>query len=339
MFNQGRVGPVVSVIVLTYNGRRWLTGCLDALSRQVEAPPFEIILLDNGSADGSAAFVRDAYPHVTVIETDTNLGFAGGNNVAAAAARGAWLAFLNNDTVADEHWLSSLVAASRARPEFTLFTSCLVYMDAPDIVDSAGDGYYRAGGAFKRGHGQAVNAFRQPGEVFGACGGAFMMPRAAFQALSGFDERFFMIYEDVDFSYRARLRGWRAWYVPEAIVRHAGSASLGTVSRTAVFYGQRNLEWTWIKNTPGPLLARTAFAHAVYSLAGVAHYVRMGRGAVALRGKIAALRGLPAILAERRRVQRTRTADARTVAAPMEPRWLRSKRREKAFVARRLSVP
>jgi GT2 family glycosyltransferase len=211
-------------------------------------------------------------------------------------------------------------------------------MDAPDIVDSAGDGYYRAGGAFKRGHGMTVDAFRQPDEVFGACGGAFLVPRAAFQALGGFDERFFMIYEDVDFSYRARLRGWRAWYVPESIVRHAGSASLGTLTRTAVFYGQRNLEWTWIKNTPGPLLARTALAHTVYSLAGVAHYVSIGRGAAALRGKMAALRGLPAILAERSRVQRSRTVDPQTVAGTMEPRWFRAKRREKAFVAERVSA-
>src|SRR4029078_11202045 len=88
---------------------------------------------------------------------------------------------------------------------------------------------------------------------------------------------FFMNFEDVDLSYRARLRGLRVWYAASAVVRHAGGASLGVPSADAVYYGQRNLEWVWMKNTPAGLLWRTAPAHAVYALAGVLHYVRAGR--------------------------------------------------------------
>ena len=145
-------------------------------------------------------------------------------------------------------------------------------MDDPSVVDSAGDGYLRAGGAFKHGHGGPADDFAASREVFGACGGAFMIRREAFNALGGFDPRFFMNYEDVDLSYRARLRGLRTWYAASAIVRHAGSGSLGAVSANAVFYSQRNLEWTWIKNTPPGLLASTLLPHMIYSLAGVAHY-------------------------------------------------------------------
>src|SRR4030095_5981505 len=141
----------------------------------------------------------------------------------------------------------------------------IVFLASPSTVDSAGDGYLRAGGAYKRGHGARADEFAESGEVFGACGAAFMIQRRIFEALGGFDESFFMVYEDVDLSYRARLMGHRCWYAADAIVQHAGSATLGRSSDTAIFHGQRNLEWTWIKNTPSSLLWRSGPAHLLYS--------------------------------------------------------------------------
>lgn len=326
--------PRLSVIILNYDGRRWLPACLDAVLAQRDAPSFETILVDNCSSDGSVEFLRSAYPSVRVIETGTNLGFAGGNNAGAHEAAGEWLVFLNNDTVADPHWLSSLWAAHLAHPHYTLVTSKLVFLHDASVVDSAGDGYLRAGGAFKHGHGGAAERFSESREVFGACGGAFMIAREPFEALGGFDARFFMVYEDVDLSYRARLRGHRVWYAADAIVKHAGSGSLGTISPAAVFYGQRNLEWTWLKNTPRELFAATALSHAIYSIAGVLHYIRLGLGGPALRGKWAALRAMSAVLADRRAVQATRTVDSAVVERWMEPRWLAAKRREKRFVSK-----
>jgi GT2 family glycosyltransferase len=332
------VDPLVSVVVLNFNGRKWLPGCLGALAAQRGAPPFETILVDNGSTDGSVDLVRVSWQGVRVASNSDNVGFAEGNNAGARLARGAWIAFLNNDTVAEADWLGRLHAEAAAHSECALITSRLVFLDDPSIVDSAGDGYLRAGGAFKHGHGAPAEAFAASREVFGACGGAFMIRRQAFDALGGFDPRFFMNYEDVDLSYRARLAGFRTWYAASAIVRHAGSGSLGAVSPAAVFYGQRNLEWTWIKNTPPGLLAATALPHLLYSLAGVVHYVAVGRGGAALRGKWAALRALPQVLADRRRVQASRSVDARDLARLMEPGWLAAKRREKAFAStRRLS--
>lgn len=327
--------PAASVIVLNFNGRRWLSACLDAVAAQRGAPAIEVLLVDNGSTDGSVDFVRSGWPAVRVIETGSNLGFAAGNNAGAREARGEWLVFLNNDTMAAPDWLARLLAEAAAHPECALVTSRLVFMDDEAIVDSAGDGYLRAGGAFKHGHGARADGFAVSREVFGACGGAFMIRRDAFVALGGFDPRFFMNYEDVDLSYRARLRGLRTWYAASAIVRHAGGGSLGVVSPAAVYYGQRNLEWTWIKNTPPGLLAATALSHALYSFAGVVHYVACGRGAPVLRAKWAALRELPAVLAERRRIQATRTATAADLEPFLERNWLAAKRREKAFAAGR----
>lgn len=327
--------PAISVVILNYNGRSWLAGCLDALANQRAAPPFETLVIDNGSVDDSVNFVRTHYPRVQVVETGRNLGFAAGNNAGVRKAHSEWLVFLNNDTVPEADWMSRLWNAQQEHAECALITSRLVFMDDPSIVDSAGDGYVRAGGAFKHGHGAPAASFAVSREVFGACGGAFMVRRADFDVLGGFDERFFMLYEDVDLSYRARLRGLRVWYAADAIVRHAVSASLGTVSPAAVFYGQRNLEWTWIKNTPGRLLISTALAHLIYSAAGVLHYARLGLAGPALRGKWAALRALPQVLRDRASVQAARTADASDLEPLMESSWLAAKRREKAFVSSR----
>ena len=321
----------ISVVILNYNGRPWLAGCLDALASQLRAPAFETIVVDNGSDDGSAAWARTTYPWVRLVELPDNRGFAGGNNAGARHARGEWLAFLNNDTVAETDWLARLWSAAAARPEFALITSRLVFLDDPARIDSAGDGYLRAGGAFKHGHGAPAAGFADSREVFGACGGGFMIRREVFEALGGFDERFFMIYEDVDLSYRARLTGRRVWYAADAIVRHAGSGSIGVLSAATVFYGQRNMEWTWLKNTPWRLLMATAIPHAIYSAAGVLYYIRAGRGGAALRGKIAALADMGAVLKARRAVH----ISARTLSPPidalMERRWLAAKRREKRF--------
>lgn len=324
--------PVLSVIVLNYNGRAWLGPCLTALATQGRAPAFEVLLADNGSTDGSIDFVRERFPLAVIVENGRNLGFAAGNNAAARAARGAVLVFLNNDTVPAPDWLARLYGVYSSVVQPALVTSKIVRLDRPEIIDSAGDGYLRAGGAFKHGHGEGAGTAGMTREVFGACGAAFMIGRDLFERLGGFDERFFMVYEDVDLSYRARLAGARCFVAADASVRHAGSATLGTLSASAVYHGQRNLEWTWIKNTPRSLLIRSLPSHVVYSLAGVAHYVLNGRGLSAIGGKAAALIGLPRVLAERRAIQQTRAVDDRALERVMTKGWLSLKRREKRFL-------
>lgn len=328
--------PVMSVIVVNYNGRRWLDGCLAALEAQRGAPAFEVLVVDNGSTDGSAERTGAG---ARVYLARQNLGFAGGNNAGARLAHGAILAFLNNDTVPAPDWLACLHKAFVDRPDYSLITSRILFLHDPSTVDSAGDGYLRAGGAFKHGYGAAASLQQGSREVFGACGAAFAIHRDLFLQLGGFDESFFMVYEDVDLSYRARLMGHRCWYAAEATVLHAGSGTLGVASADAVFYGQRNLEWTWLKNTPAGLLIRTIGPHVVYSLAGLAHYARTGRLLPALRGKWAALAALGSILKARRDVQARATAEAGSVEALMERRWLARKRLEKAARRRDLTGP
>ena len=321
--------PHISVIVLNYNGRQWLKPCLDALAAQREAAPFEVIVVDNASSDGSADYVREYFPDVRVHDAGGNLGFSGGNNEGAKRARGRLLVFLNNDTVVMPDWLHNLTSTLDARPDFGFATSRIVFAEAPERIDSAGEGYLFAGGAFKRGYGQQAEQFAEPGEVFGACGCAMAMRRELFESVGGFDPSFFIFYEDVDLSYRAQLVGARCWYAADAVVRHAGSGTMGRLSARAVFYGQRNLEWTWLKNTPGPLLARSFASHLIYSIAGLAFYAKQGLFWPALKGKLTALAGVPRVLGERRRIQQARHADVARVERLLTRSWWRLKQREK----------
>jgi GT2 family glycosyltransferase len=152
-----------------------------------------------------------------------------------------------------------------------------------------------------------------------------------FEELGGFDEDFFASHEDVDLSYRARLRGYRVRYVADAVVRHRGSATLGRVSPSAVFHSQRNLEWAYLKNTPAPLLLRTLPGHVAYNAAAAAHFARLGLLGTFLRAKGAAIAGLPGMLRKRAAIQRSRTIPSGEIWRHLEPRWLSLKLREERF--------
>ncbi len=325
--------PDVSVVIVTWNGRQHLDTCLSSVQDQRDVS-VETIVVDNGSSDGTVDYLRARYPWVTVVALTENFGFAGGNNAGARAARGRFLAFLNNDTAADPGWLRALLAGIDEPHGFALVTSRIVYMHDPNIIDSAGDSVLRWGGAFKRHHGEPASAAPKTQEVFGVCGAACLMPRRVFDEIGGFDEDFFASHEDVDLSYRARLLGYRCRYVADAVVRHVGSATIGTVSAFSVFHGQRNLEWMYVKDTPGILLLATLPGHIVYDLAAAVHFTRVGLLRAYLRAKAAAVIGLPRMLRKRSAIQRARRVPASTIAPLLDTKWLSTKLREKRFDAR-----
>jgi hypothetical protein len=324
-----------SIIIPTWNGLRYLDACLTAVAAQqgVEA---ETIVVDNASNDNTVEHVRHRHPGVRVIALESNRGFAGGVNAGAREARGRFIVVLNNDTVAQPGWLRALVGGVDEREGFALTTSLVVYAHDPDIIDSAGDGMLRWGGAFKRHHGQPADSAGESAEVFGVCGAACLISKAVFDELGGFDEDFFASHEDVDLSYRARLLGYRCRFVADAVVLHHGSATLGRRSAFSVAQGQRNLEWVYLKNTPAPLLVRTLPGHVLYDAAAAIHFARLGLLGPFLRGKLAALGGVPQVLRKRASVQRTRRVGAGAIWPLLERRWLATKRREKR-VDRRLA--
>ncbi len=324
------MSPDISVIIVTWNGRSFVEPCLEGLARQ-RGVTFETILVDNASSDGTAELVRRRFPDVRIVELSENRGFAGGNNAGVREATGEFVAFLNNDAIPDPDWLCTLRGGIDAASRFLLTTSQVVWMHDPAVIDSAGDGVFRWGGAFKRHHGAPAATAGPSREVFGMCGAACLIARSVFNELGGFDEAFFASHEDVDLSYRARLRGYRCRYVSEARVRHHGSATLGRSSAMSVFHGQRNVEWMYLKNTPGWLLARTLPGHLIYNTAGAIHFARLGLLGTFIKAKAAAVGDVRRVLAQRSEIQRTRTVGARAIEAQLERRWLAIKQREKRF--------
>jgi GT2 family glycosyltransferase len=325
--------PSASIIVVSYNGRAWLEKCLGAAAAQL-TPADELIVVDNGSSDDSVEFLRRVHPTVRVVPLTSNTGFAAGNNAGARAARGELLAFLNNDAAPERGWLSALRQALEADSRAAIAASRIMYMHDPNIVDSAGDGLLRWGGAFKRAHGASpadAPEVLRGGEVFGACGAACLVRRDVFEEIGGFDEAFFAVYEDVDLAYRVRLRGHTCVYVPQAVVLHAGSATLGHLSRRSVYWGQRNLEWVYFKNTPAQLLAATFPGHVIYLLAAAVFFTRSGQLGAFLSAKRDALGGLPRVWSERRTIQARRRVPASRIWRVMDGGWIGRKLREKRF--------
>jgi GT2 family glycosyltransferase len=215
-----RGAPLVSVVIVTWNGRQHLQRSLPALLAQglPGGAGLEVLVVDNASGDGTGRYLaalaaRD--PRVRTLTNRRNEGFAGPNNQAFAAARGAFVATLNNDTVPQHGWLSALVAAAQADERVGSVASRMVFDHAPGLIQSAGISIDRAGIAWDRLVGRPV-AESEPDvvEVFGASAGAALYRKAMLHELGGFDGRYFMYLEDVDLAWRARLAGWRAVYAP-----------------------------------------------------------------------------------------------------------------------------
>lgn len=242
----------VAVIIVAFNSGEHLQRALDGLAAQTYRD-FEIIVWDNASVDG-AAQRADLPVNARYVRSEENLGFAGGNNRAAELATGELIALLNPDAVPEPGWLESLVTALDARADATMAASLQLCADETGRLDGAGDVYHVSGIPYRGGFGARTDHAIKTGEVFGPCGAAALYRRAAFDAVGGFDERYFCYVEDVDLAFRLRRAGGRCVLVADAVVSHVGSATSGRRSDFTVYHGVRNRLWTFIKNMPGPLL-------------------------------------------------------------------------------------
>jgi GT2 family glycosyltransferase len=299
--------PQASVVIPNWNGAHHLPVCLGALRAQTY-PHVEVVLVDNGSTDGSQALVTEQYPEVRLLALDRNLGLTGGNNAGFRAAQGDILISLNNDTEAHPHFVEALANVLMEHPEAGMAAAKMLLFDRRDRIHSAGDGYGVDGIPFNRGVWQRDEGqFDEPGWIFGGCGGAVAYRRAMLDDVGLFDESFFMYCEDVDLNWRAQLAGWRCRYTPESVIYHKLSATGG--GSIASYYTGRNTLWVIAKNYPGVLL-RKQWARVVRAQWSVSRdALRAWRGEAArarLRGQLAGLLGWPKMLSKRRTIQSTR---------------------------------
>ena len=316
--------PLISVIIPNWNGIAFLAGCLDSLRGQTY-DPFEVIVADNASTDGSQALIGERYPTVRLVQLNTNRGFTGACNAGIKAARGEVVILLNNDTEVAPDWLAEVMAAFDRHPEAGLVASKMLLFDRRDTLHTAGDLVYVSGLPANRGVWQVDGeAYSREEYTFSACGGSAAYRKAMLDQIGLLDDDFFFSCEDVDLAWRAQLAGWKCVYAPCAVVYHRLAATGGGV--TASFYDGRNFLWVIAKNYPGELLRRhwAAVVGAQIGLGWAA--VKAWRGAAArarLRGMATGLLTLPRILHKRRAIQATRTASLETIEAlltPVEPR-------------------
>ena len=300
-----------SVVVVTWNGRGRLNESLPAIAGQ-QGVRHEVILVDNGSTDGTTAWVRGAFPSVRLVELPENAGFAAGNNRGFEAALAPLVATINNDAIPDPDWLATLVSAATAHPDAGMFASRMVYLHDSEVIDSAGISLDPLGIAWDRGAGTPVQD-DVDGEVFGASAGAALYRRELLQATGGFDERFFAYLEDVDLAWRARWLGWEARYVTAARVRHMHSATWAEDSPLKTYHLGRNKVWLIAKNYPLGALLRWLPLILAYDAASLPITVWRQRSLAALRGRLAGLRRLPEIWRSRGHLAPARNASRRHV--------------------------
>jgi len=304
---------VISVVIPNWNGQRWLAGCLAALTAQERAPG-EVIVVDNGSRDGSLEYLHAEHPEVRVIALSDNTGFAHAANVGLHVASGDFVALINADVELSSDWVARMTAALEAHPEAASVACKMLSLTDPTIIDDAGDVLRRDGVCEQRGRfGRDDGRWEAAGEVFGACAGAALYRRAAVVEAGGFHEPYFAYLEDVDLALRLRLAGWTCRYEP-VVALHAAQSASDALPGGAAFLATRNTLVLVARFWPVRWLG-----YVLYRQLGWAwHAARERRLRAHLRALAAALPMLPAALRSRGALRAGATVPI-TTAIPSRP--------------------
>jgi len=242
----------VSIIIVNYNGRKWLQKCLDSLYRQTYKN-FEIIFVDNASVDDSVEFVENNYKHdrMKIVKNDKNSGFAGGNNLGLKYAKGDFILLLNNDTWAKEDYLEKFIQAFEEIPNLGSAQSKIVLMDEPDTLDSCGSYWTNTSFLYHYGNGkdQSLKKYNKNMPFFSNKGASILIRKDLIDKIGLFDDDFWCYYEETDFCNRAWLAGFECWYWPEAVCFHAmGGTTLTFKNDYIQFHNFKNKLLSFLKN-------------------------------------------------------------------------------------------
>lgn len=238
----------VTVIIPNYNGLSFMEPCMAALERQT-CRDFEVLVVDNGSTDGSAQWLKkQGIPSVFLTE---NTGFSGAVNTGIRAVKTPYVILLNNDTEAEPDYVRQLLLAVEGSPRIFSVSPKMIQMYRRDLMDDAGDMYSIMGWAYQRGVGQETSRYDRPCHIFSACAGAAIYRREVFEKIGYFDEMHFAYLEDIDVGYRAKIAGYYNRYCPQAVVYHVGSGTSGSKYNSfKVRLAARNNVYLNYKNMP-----------------------------------------------------------------------------------------
>ncbi len=260
----------VSIIIVTYNGRKWLEGCFGALANQTYKN-FEVVFVDNNSRDDSADFVEATYPGTIVVRNKANSGFAGGNNVGLPYATGEYILLLSDDTIAEPTFLENLLRAFDEIPRLGCVQSKLIFMYDPTKLDSCGS-YFTWTGFMKHIGNQksaAVAEYNKPRPVFSVKGACMMFKKEILEKTGGlFDNDYWCYFEETDFCMRVWLAGYECWYYPAAAIQHAMGGTTGRFFSNAFiqYYSFRNRLMTYLKVLSSATLLRMLPAYLLMNV-------------------------------------------------------------------------
>lgn len=297
----------ISVVVPNWNGVDVLPGCLNSLLAQ--SCKAEIVVVENGSVDGSVGMIEVKYPNVTLLKQPKNLGFDGGVNVGINYALDAghdYIALFNNDALADKNWLAELANTLDKSPEYGIATGKL-YDGTKKCLDTTGDQYTTWGLAYPRGRGELdTGKYDAPEDVFGSTAGAALYRADMFRDIGVFDNDFFAYYEDVEISFRAQLAGWKVRYVPTAHAYHQIGGTSGKIKGFTTYQTIKNLPWVMWKNVPlgllPTILPRFTIAYTSFIFASLSR----GQFKPLFKGLFVTTVLLPKKLIERHHIQKNR---------------------------------
>lgn len=264
----------ITVIIPNYNGLSFMEPCMAALRRQT-CQDFDVLVVDNGSTDGSVEWLREQeIPSVFLAE---NTGFSGAVNTGIRAARTPYVILLNNDTEAEPDYVGQLLHAIEGSPRIFSVSPKMIQLHQPELMDDAGDMYSVMGWAYQRGVGQEIGRYDRPCHIFSACAGAAIYRRDAFETIGYFDEMHFAYLEDIDVGYRAKIAGYYNRYCPQAVVYHVGSGTSGSKYNSfKVRLAARNNVYLNYKNMPFLQLAVNSLPIALGIVGKYGFFKRLG---------------------------------------------------------------
>lgn len=242
----------VTVVIPNYNGIQFIEGCIKSLKAQTSAVEFEIIVVDNGSTDGSRELVEKKHKDVKMISLDKNYGFCKAVNVGIQEAKTPYVILLNNDTKVVDGFVKILYERIEGNERIFSVSPMMIQAKQPKLIDDAGDFYCALGWAYAMGKDKPVQQYEKSYPVTAACGGASIYRKKIFEKIGYFDEAHFAYLEDIDVGYRARIFGFQNIYEPRAKVYHEGSGASGSrynefkvkhSSRNSIYLIRKNMPW------------------------------------------------------------------------------------------------
>ena len=281
---------LISVIIVNYNGKKFLPDCLTSIFHQTYFP-FEVIIVDNRSNDDSVEYIQQNFPDVKIVTLSTNRGFAGGTNAGIRKAEGKFILTLNNDTIIAPNFIDEIVKPMVSDSSVGMCASKMIFPDGR--INSTAICISRSGAAWDRGIGEPdLGQYDVAEEVFGPCAGASLYRSTMLDEIGLFDEDFFLYMEDVDLAFRARLSGWKCMYVPTARVIHVHGGTAEPNSDISVYFGNRNILWYVIKDFPLKFLLVSLPWVIGRNCAVIPYYFLKGKGKIIMLAKIDSIKGL-----------------------------------------------